>query len=112
MLVAGEDGDWLGMAVAFVHPDKDGTVSLWWRWVAPTARGRGLARRRVEARADKGAETGAVRLEAAVAEKNKAAKELYRTSGSSRQGNAGRWPQTRPVWGYSWPGRSETPRCS
>ncbi|HEV8651509.1 MAG TPA: GNAT family N-acetyltransferase [Actinomycetes bacterium] len=81
VLVAVEDGDWLGMAGAFVHPDKSDTVSLWWLWVAPNARGRGLARRLVVARADWARERGAVRLELAVAENNRAAKALYRSLG-------------------------------
>lgn len=81
MLVAMEDGKWLGMAGAFAHPEQGGTVSLWWLWVAPSARGRGLARRLVEARADWARERGAVRLELAVAENNEAAKALYRGLG-------------------------------
>jgi ribosomal protein S18 acetylase RimI-like enzyme len=81
MLVAVEDGRWLGMAGAFVQPDQRGTVSLWWLWVAPSARGRGLARRLVEARADWARKLGVVRLELAVAENNEAAKALYRGLG-------------------------------
>jgi ribosomal protein S18 acetylase RimI-like enzyme len=81
MLVAVEDGRWLGMAGAFVHPEQRGTVSLWWLWVAPSARGRGLARRLVEARADWARKLGVVRLELAVAENNEAAKALYRGLG-------------------------------
>jgi ribosomal protein S18 acetylase RimI-like enzyme len=81
MLVAVEDGTWLGMAGASVHPDRSGTVRLWWLWVAPAARGRGLARRLLEARADWARELGAVRLELAVAEHNEAAKALYRGLG-------------------------------
>ena len=42
VFVAEEDGGWLGMAGAFVHPDKRGTVSLWWLWLAPSARHRRL----------------------------------------------------------------------
>jgi GNAT superfamily N-acetyltransferase len=42
VFVAEEDGSWLGMAGAFVHPDKRGTVSLWWLWLAPSARHRSL----------------------------------------------------------------------
>jgi ribosomal protein S18 acetylase RimI-like enzyme len=81
VLVAEENGDWLGMAGAFVHPDRGGTVSLWWLWIAPGARGRGLARRLVEARAGWAREHGAVRLELAIAENNQAAKALYRSLG-------------------------------
>jgi len=81
MLVAVEDGAWLGMAGASVHPDRSGAVRLWWLWVAPDARGRGLARRLVEARAEWARDLGAVRLELAVAENNEAAKALYQGLG-------------------------------
>jgi len=64
-----------------VHPDRSGTVRLWWLWVAPNARGRGLARRLVEARAEWARDLGAVRLELAVAENNEAAKALYQGLG-------------------------------
>lgn len=67
MLVAVEDGAWLGMAGASVHPDRSGTVRLWWLWVAPGARGRGLARRLLDARAKR--------------ENNEAARALYRGFG-------------------------------
>jgi hypothetical protein len=43
VFVAEEDGSWLGMAGAFVHPDKRGTVSPWWLWLAPSARHPSLA---------------------------------------------------------------------
>jgi len=52
-----------------------------WLWVAPGARGRGLARRLLEARADWARELGAVRLELAMAEHNEPAKALYRGLG-------------------------------
>jgi ribosomal protein S18 acetylase RimI-like enzyme len=71
----------VGMAGAFVHPDKRGTVCLWWLWVAPDARGRGLARQLVEARAGWARERGAVRLELAVAENNETVKALYQSLG-------------------------------
>jgi ribosomal protein S18 acetylase RimI-like enzyme len=80
VFVAEEDGSWLGMAGAFVHPDKRGTVSLWWLWLAPSARHRSLAdgwwTRGRAAR-----ERGAVRLELAVAENNGAAIALHRSLG-------------------------------
>jgi ribosomal protein S18 acetylase RimI-like enzyme len=81
MLVAVKDGDWLGMAGAAVHPDRSGTVRLWWLWVAPGARGQGIARRLLEARAEWARERGAVRLELAIAENNEAAKALYQGLG-------------------------------
>jgi GNAT superfamily N-acetyltransferase len=65
-------------------------LSYWEDWatskdkvmlVAPGARGRGLARRLLEARADWARELGAVRLELAAAEHNEAAKALYRGLG-------------------------------
>jgi GNAT superfamily N-acetyltransferase len=81
MFIAVDDGRWVGMAGAFVHPDKRGTVCLWWLWVAPDARGRGLARQLVEARAGWARERGAVRLELAVAENNETVKALYQSLG-------------------------------
>jgi GNAT superfamily N-acetyltransferase len=81
MFVAVEDEAWLGMAGASVHPEKAGTVSLWWLWVAPAARGRGLARRFLDARADWARQCGASRLELAVAENNEAARVLYQRLG-------------------------------
>lgn len=81
MLVAVEGGDWLGMAGALVHPDKAGTVSLWWLWVAPSVRGRGIARRLTDALAEWARERGAARLEVAVAENNEASMALCRGLG-------------------------------
>jgi RimJ/RimL family protein N-acetyltransferase len=81
MFVAVEDGNWLGMAGASEHPDKPGTVSLWWLWVVPAARGHGLAGRFLQARADWAARHGATTLELAVAESNAAATALYRRLG-------------------------------
>jgi len=81
MFVAVEDGVWVGMAGAWVHPEKDGTVSLWWLWVAPAVRGHGLARRFLEVRADWARQWGATRLELAVAETNAVARALYQRLG-------------------------------
>src|SRR5919197_5047477 len=63
MFVAIEGGEWVGMAGAARHPEKAGTVSLWWLWVAPAARGRGLARTFLQVRADWARRCGADRLE-------------------------------------------------
>ena len=81
VFVAEEDGSWLGMAGAFVHPDKRGTVSLWWLWLAPSAPPE-PRRRLVDARAELGAGAG-VRSgsELAVAENNGAAMALHRSLG-------------------------------
>jgi ribosomal protein S18 acetylase RimI-like enzyme len=81
MFVAVEDGEWLGMAGAVAPPDKVGTVSLWWLWVAPDARGRGLARRLLEARAEWARARGASRLELAIAESNDTVITFYRGLG-------------------------------
>ncbi len=81
MFVAVEDGVWLGMAGASVHPERTDTVSLWWLWVAPGARGRGLARRFLEARMEWARQCGATRLELAVAETNEPARVLYQRFG-------------------------------
>jgi RimJ/RimL family protein N-acetyltransferase len=81
MFVAVEDGAWVGMAGASVHPEKSGTVSLWWLWVAPAARGRGLTGQFLKARADWARRSGAARLELEVAESNSAAQALYQRFG-------------------------------
>jgi RimJ/RimL family protein N-acetyltransferase len=81
MFVAVENEVWLGMAGASVHPEQARTVSLWWLWIAPDARGRGLARRFLQARADWALRCGASRLELAVAENNTAARQLYERLG-------------------------------
>jgi GNAT superfamily N-acetyltransferase len=86
VFVADEDGVWLGLAGAFVHPDKGGTVSLWWLWVAPAARGCGLARRFLDERADWARRRGATRLELAVAEANGAVRALYERLGFAPTG--------------------------
>jgi GNAT superfamily N-acetyltransferase len=81
MFVALDAGVWVGMAGASRHPEKTGTVSLWWLWVAPAARGHGLARQFLEVRADWARRSGASRLELAVAETNAAARALYQRLG-------------------------------
>jgi RimJ/RimL family protein N-acetyltransferase len=81
MFVAVEGGEWVGMAGASVHPEKAGTVSLWWLWVAPAARGRGLVHRFLQARTEWAREYGATRLELAVAETNETARTLYQRLG-------------------------------
>jgi ribosomal protein S18 acetylase RimI-like enzyme len=86
MFVAIENGGWVGMAGAVARPDAPGTVSLWWLWVAPGARGRGVARRLVQARVGWARDRGAARLEVAVAENNEAAKALYRDLGFAPTG--------------------------
>jgi ribosomal protein S18 acetylase RimI-like enzyme len=77
MFVAESGARWLGMAGAFSYPAGGGTVSLWWLWVAPEARGKGLAHRLFEKRAAWARERGATRLELAVAEDNVPALALY-----------------------------------
>jgi GNAT superfamily N-acetyltransferase len=81
MFVAVEDGGWVGMAGASAHPEKAGTVSLLWLWVTPAARGRGLARRFLQVRAEWARHFGATRLELAVAETNEAARAFYQRLG-------------------------------
>jgi len=79
--VAAEDGEWVAMAGACVHPEKAGTVSLWWLWVAPAARNRGLVRRFLQVQTEWARRYGATRLELAVAETNEAARALYQRLG-------------------------------
>ena len=80
VFVAEEDGSWLGMAGAFVHPDKRGTVSLWWLWLAPSAPPE-PRRRLVDARGELGAGAGCGPARAGGAENNGAAMALHRSLG-------------------------------
>ena len=105
VFVAEEDGSWLGMAGAFVHPDKRGGESV--VAVACTERPPEPRRRLVDARANWARE----RVRSGSSWRSpRTTGQPWRSTGasaSSRQGNAGRWPRIRRVSGSSWPGRSE-----
>ncbi|HCT78428.1 MAG TPA: hypothetical protein DGG94_13525 [Micromonosporaceae bacterium] len=86
VFIAEVDGRWLAMAAAFVDSSWPGTVCLWWLWVAPEARGGGLAGRLLEARAEWARARNATRLEVAVAQDNEPALALYADLGFTPTG--------------------------
>lgn len=86
VLVAEEDGAWLAMAGTILPADKPGTASLWWGWVAPSARRRGLNRLLLDEQAAWARAHGAVRLEVAVAEDNVTVREVFRKLGFTPTG--------------------------
>jgi GNAT superfamily N-acetyltransferase len=99
MFVAVEDGHWVGMAGAFLHPDKPGSATTWAGWVEPNARKRGLGFALVEAVADWARESGASRLELAVAETNESAMAFCRRAGFRPTGEVKLVPWDRAVKG-------------
>jgi len=80
LLVAEEDGHWLGVVGAFarVNPLEVQLISM---WVDPTARGRGVARDLIRAVAGWTAERGSTRVVLFVQEANEPAQQLYERAG-------------------------------
>ena len=58
VVVAEEDGAWLGMAGTFVDDDLPAIANLWGVWTDPAARGRGAGRALVEAAVARAADAG------------------------------------------------------
>jgi GNAT superfamily N-acetyltransferase len=86
MFVAVERDEWVGMAGAFSHPERQDTMKAWAGWVDPRARSRGLGRALVEAVADWARAAGALHLEVAVAENNDRALAFCRRAGFTPTG--------------------------
>ena len=80
LLVAEEDGHWLGVVGAFarVNPLEVQLISM---WVDPTARGRGVARDLIRAVAGWTAGRGSTRVVLFVQEANEPAQQLYERAG-------------------------------
>ena len=80
LLVAEEDGQWLGVVGAFarVNPLEVQLISM---WVDPKARGRGVARDLIRAVAGWTAERGSTRVVLFVQEANEPAQQLYERAG-------------------------------
>jgi ribosomal protein S18 acetylase RimI-like enzyme len=76
LLVAEDEGEWLGVVGGFVRIDPT-EVHLISMWVAPEARGRGVATRLVGALALWAADAGATRILLFVQEANAPAQALY-----------------------------------
>jgi ribosomal protein S18 acetylase RimI-like enzyme len=84
IIVAVESKRWVGMIVGRMLEAE--TAWLEALWVDPTARGRGLGQRLIEAVADWARERGAARLDLSVTEGNRAASGLYARAGFSPTG--------------------------
>ncbi len=97
VFVAVEDGRCLGMAGGFFPDERRDAATLWGMWVYPSARGRGLGRRLVEAVIAWARDRGVARVELAVAdaEPSRPAAALYRELGFVATESASRWPPTR-----------------
>jgi ribosomal protein S18 acetylase RimI-like enzyme len=80
LLVAEEEGDWLGVVGAFtrINPAEVQLISM---WVDPSARGRGLAQKLITAVARWASERGATRVVLFVQEANTPAQALYARAG-------------------------------
>jgi ribosomal protein S18 acetylase RimI-like enzyme len=94
LLVAEEDGRWLGVAGSFTRVDPR-EVQLVSMWVDPTARGRGLARCLIRAVAAWAQERGRERVCLFVQETNLAAQALYESAGFTPTGERERVPRRR-----------------
>lgn len=78
------DGEVIGLAGGYREPATPGVVELVSMWVAPRARPRGLARRRVETVVGWAGDTGAAEVHLWVTRGNVEAEALYATLGFSQ----------------------------
>ena len=85
LFVVVEGDAWLGVVGGFVRVDPS-EVHLISMWVAPEARGRGLAQALIQALAEWTLERGAARILLFVQESNAPARGLYARSGFERTG--------------------------
>jgi GNAT superfamily N-acetyltransferase len=76
------------MAGGYTSDADPRAAGLWGMWVAPAARGQGVAARLLEAVAGWARSRGAVRLELSVSDRADAAAELYRNHGFRPTGEA------------------------
>ena len=85
----------LGLVVGAPFDGREGAAGLFAMWVAPEARGSGIADRLVQAVIDWASERGYERLLLDVADDNKAAIKLYERMGFEPTGNTGTLPPPR-----------------
>lgn len=88
-VIAVLDGQPAGMASGVPAEDSGGAAELISMWVSPTARGRGVADRLVQAVEDWARQAGAGVLKLAVTEGNDSAIALYRRCGFADTGELG-----------------------
>lgn len=81
MFVVESGPEWLGMAGCSLRADGSGVLDATGMWVAPSARGRGLGERLIEAIVAWGRARGASTMEFAVTESNAVAITLYERLG-------------------------------
>jgi ribosomal protein S18 acetylase RimI-like enzyme len=86
VFVAVEDDEWLGMVGAYVPADAPEAVDIWGTWVAPPARGRGLARLLMVAAIGWARDRGASRVDLSVTDQANAARVLYEGLGFTPTG--------------------------
>jgi RimJ/RimL family protein N-acetyltransferase len=86
VVVAEQDGRWLGMAGTFVDDDLPAIANVWGVWTEPAARGRGAGRALVEAAVARAAGAGQRRVELTVSDRAPAAEALYAGLGFRRTG--------------------------
>jgi len=83
-VVAEESGEALGFVVALRWPGRTHVVFVWQVAVSPAARGRGLARRLLDALVDGPGCAGVTHLEATVTPSNAASRALFRSFARAR----------------------------
>jgi RimJ/RimL family protein N-acetyltransferase len=81
VLVAEEDGRWLGMAGRFVDEDLPAIARIWGTWIDPAARGRGAGRRLMHAALEDARAAGFRRAELTVTDRAPDAERLYEAVG-------------------------------
>ncbi len=81
-----EPDDWRGIAVVRLQDDAPGVAALYGMWVAPEARGRGVARRLCDACAAWSAEHGCRELRLWVEAGNHSAQRAYEAAGFEATG--------------------------
>jgi RimJ/RimL family protein N-acetyltransferase len=86
VLVAEDEGEWLGMAGMYVDPDLPAIANVWGVWVDPRARGHGAGRRLMDAMIELARTRGHRRLELTVTEESHGAAALYERLGFRRTG--------------------------
>jgi RimJ/RimL family protein N-acetyltransferase len=81
VLIAEEDGRWLGMAGRFVDADMPAIAHIWGTWIDPAARGKGAGRELMRAALEDSRAAGLHRAELTVTDRAPAAERLYEAVG-------------------------------
>jgi L-amino acid N-acyltransferase YncA len=97
VLVAEENGEWLGTATCSPYQGKADALGLFAIWVAPAQRRTGLARRLVQAQLSFAAGTSRKRMLVHVAETNEPARKMFAALGFQETGERHRLREDLPV---------------